>query len=333
MIRYKYVLKDYRTWLNGLSKLLKIPVVKRKMVLDGEWGDGYIYAANINSDISYVIVNWTPRNDVCLFRKKSVEYGLNLFFTQTQVSNFFKISEQGEEVIGHHPIQNTIYLTSTNFDVEYTFSAGSQLRIVGIHFSPELLRKGVKKDILLNIQLYTGQGIHNFDREPMTFEYRSILDDIFNVDHNSPMSNLLLHNRIMLLAEKFLSDFLEKAMHWEKNPGGRKKEKEKDIHALKEVEEILSDEKLDKFPSIETLSRTAMMSSTKLKTKFKLVYGMKLYEFYNRSRLEKAKDMLQSGKYSVKETGHTIGFSNLSNFARAFKKEFGFLPNELLRNK
>ncbi len=60
---------------------------------------------------------------------------------------------------------------------------------------------------------------------------------------------------------------------------------------------------------------------------------MKLYEFYNRSRLEKAKDMLQTGKYSVKETGHTIGFSNLSNFARAFKKEFGFLPNEVLRNR
>jgi len=42
--------------------------------------------------------------------------------------------------------------------------------------------------------------------------------------------------------------------------------------------------------------------------------------------------MLQSGKYSVKEVGHDIGFSNLSNFAKAFKKEFGILPNEMLRN-
>ena len=75
-----------------------------------------------------------------------------------------------------------------------------------------------------------------------------------------------------------------------------------------------------------------MMSSTKLKTKFKNVYGMKLYEFYNRNRLEKAKEMLQSGKYSVKEVGHDIGFSNLSNFAKAFRKEFGILPNEMLRN-
>ena len=75
----------------------------------------------------------------------------------------------------------------------------------------------------------------------------------------------------------------------------------------------------------------AMMSSTKLKSKFKTVYGMKLYEFYNRNRLEKAKEMLLSGSYSVKEAGLEIGFSNLSNFAKAFKKEFGVLPKEMLR--
>ena len=76
-----------------------------------------------------------------------------------------------------------------------------------------------------------------------------------------------------------------------------------------------------------------MMSTTKLKTKFKQVYGMKLYEFYNRNRLEKAKEMLKSGHYSVKQVGYDIGFSNLSNFAKAFKKEFGMLPKDMLGAK
>ena len=76
-----------------------------------------------------------------------------------------------------------------------------------------------------------------------------------------------------------------------------------------------------------------MMSSTKLKTKFKQIYGMKLYEFYNRNRLEKAREMLQTGKYSVKQAGMDIGFSNLSNFAKAFKKEFGILPKDILKSR
>ena len=76
-----------------------------------------------------------------------------------------------------------------------------------------------------------------------------------------------------------------------------------------------------------------MMSSTKLKTRFKQIYGMKLYEFYNRRRLEQAKEMLKSGNFSVREAGVNIGFSNLSNFAKAFKKEFGILPRQILKSK
>jgi AraC-like DNA-binding protein len=73
----------------------------------------------------------------------------------------------------------------------------------------------------------------------------------------------------------------------------------------------------------------AMMSSTKLKAKFKEVYGMKLYEYYNRNRLLKAKEMITGGRTTIKEAAYSIGFSNLSNFSRAFKKEFGFLPGQI----
>ena len=60
---------------------------------------------------------------------------------------------------------------------------------------------------------------------------------------------------------------------------------------------------------------------------------MKLYEFYNRHRLQQAREMLKTGSYSVKQVGINIGFSNLSNFAKAFKKEFGLLPKEILKSK
>jgi AraC-like DNA-binding protein len=72
----------------------------------------------------------------------------------------------------------------------------------------------------------------------------------------------------------------------------------------------------------------AMMSSTKLKKRFKEVYGMKLYEFYNHNRLQKARELLESGQSSVKEVAYKIGFANLSNFSKAYKKAFGILPKE-----
>ena len=71
------------------------------------------------------------------------------------------------------------------------------------------------------------------------------------------------------------------------------------------------------------------MSSTKLKKRFKEVYGMKLYEYYNNNRLKKAKALLENGEASVKEAALQIGFANLSNFSKAFKKEFGVLPKQM----
>nr|WP_255551783.1 helix-turn-helix transcriptional regulator [Aridibaculum aurantiacum] len=74
----------------------------------------------------------------------------------------------------------------------------------------------------------------------------------------------------------------------------------------------------------------AAMSPSKLKNSFKEIYGMPVYQYYQKHRMNKAKAMLLSRKYSVKEVGMELGYSNLSNFAKAFKKSFDQLPSDIL---
>ena len=333
MVRYAYQLKDFRGWLKGFSRILKLPVQNGQIIIPHSMGDGYIKAANINQDISYIIMNFSLNDDLVLLRKKSSLYGLSLFFNQVNVSDFFVIREPHNSITDKAPNRSNIFLSSTNYDLEVTYSRNSRLRRVGIFFSPNFVSRCVKKDILVDLLVYADNRLRNINKEPITFEYRQLLEDIFLADRSSPISHLLLQNRVLLLAEKFLHSFLTKVPLLKETGGLKQRDKEKDLEALKDVERILSNNKLDKFPSIDMLSKTAMMSSTKLKTKFKQIYGMKLYEFYNRNRLEKAKEMLQTGKYSVKQVGVNIGFSNLSNFAKAFKKEFGILPKEILKGR
>jgi AraC-like DNA-binding protein len=333
MIRYAYQLKDFRSWLKGFSKLLKLPVVAGTIQIPPPIGNGYVQAVNINSDISYVVMNFSLNDDIVFLRKKSSLYGLSLFFNQVNVSDFFVIREPHNTITDKSPSRSNIFLSSTNYDLEVTYSRQSKLKRVGIFFSPSFVSRYIKKEILLDLLVYADNRLRNINKEPITFEYRQLLEDIFTADLQSPISHLLLQNRVLLLSEKFLHTFLTKAPILKETGGLKQRDKEKDIEALKDVERILSNNKLDKFPSIDILSKTAMMSSTKLKTKFKQIYGMKLYEFYNRNRLEKAKEMLRTGKYSVKQVGLNIGFSNLSNFAKAFKKEFGILPKEILKGK
>jgi len=333
MIRYVYQLRDFRSWLKGFSRVLKLPVVAGKIQIPRPIGDGYVLAANINTDISYAVMDFSLNSDLVFLRKKSSLYGLSLFFNLINVSDFFLIREPHNAITDKSPSRSNIFLSSTNYDLEVTYSRGSRLRRVGIFFSPTFVSHCVKKDILLDLLIYADNRLRNINKEPITFEYRQLLEDIFSADHQSPVNHLLLQSRVLMLTEKFLSAFLVKAPLLKESGGLNQRDKEKDIEALKDIERILSNNKLDRFPSIDLLSKTAMMSSTKLKTKFKQIYGMKLYEFYNRNRLEKAKEMLQTGKYSVKQVGMNIGFINLSNFAKAFKKEFGILPKEIIKGR
>jgi AraC-like DNA-binding protein len=47
--------------------------------------------------------------------------------------------------------------------------------------------------------------------------------------------------------------------------------------------------------------------------------------------MQKARLMLLSGNYSIKDVGYSLGYSNLSNFTLAFKKEFHKLPSEITK--
>ncbi len=82
-------------------------------------------------------------------------------------------------------------------------------------------------------------------------------------------------------------------------------------------------------PPLTTLTSMAAMSGTSLKTKFKKMYGDNVFEFYQRKRMQKARVLLLTQRYSIKEIGRELGYINLSNFSIAFKKEFGELPSEL----
>ena len=84
-------------------------------------------------------------------------------------------------------------------------------------------------------------------------------------------------------------------------------------------------------PTFTSLTKIALMSSTSLKTKFKKMYGTTVFEYFQSVRMQRARILLLTHKYSVKQIGRQLGYSNLSNFTIAFKKEFNQLPRELIK--
>lgn len=86
-------------------------------------------------------------------------------------------------------------------------------------------------------------------------------------------------------------------------------------------------ENLSRKLSAEQIAASAGFSKFYFLRLFKKVTGCTLVQYINLLRCEQAKELLKTGKHTVKETALLCGFDNLSYFTNVFKKYTGSLPN------
>ena len=79
-------------------------------------------------------------------------------------------------------------------------------------------------------------------------------------------------------------------------------------------------------PQLPELAKLAGMSISKLTDLYRQVFGDSIYDYFQKARMEEAGYLLKQAGYSVSETGHRLGFSNLSHFSRLFEKHYGLTP-------
>lgn len=107
--------------------------------------------------------------------------------------------------------------------------------------------------------------------------------------------------------------------------------KHADYERILHAAEILVNN-IENPPDTMQLSCTVGLSRSKLQRCFHRVYGVSPFEYLRNHRLQMAMRLLQSGEINVTEAALSVGYSNLSYFAKAFKIMFGVAPGELLHN-
>lgn len=75
-----------------------------------------------------------------------------------------------------------------------------------------------------------------------------------------------------------------------------------------------------------------LVSRTNLHLKLKALTGESANEFIRRMRMNKAVELLKTGRYSVSEVSVMVGYSTASYFSTSFKKFFGELPSDYVKN-
>jgi AraC-like DNA-binding protein len=80
-------------------------------------------------------------------------------------------------------------------------------------------------------------------------------------------------------------------------------------------------------PSLLHLAHECGLTHNKLTSGFRELFGSTVYEYLRQIRLEKARELLLSGDHNVTEVCYTVGYSNLSHFAKMYKQRYGESPS------
>lgn len=89
---------------------------------------------------------------------------------------------------------------------------------------------------------------------------------------------------------------------------------------------------LGKAPSLNELAASSGLSLIKLKRGFKSVFGNSVYSLFMQERMHEARRRLLAGRATVTEVATDLGYSNVSHFSAAFRKQFGVNPACLKRS-
>lgn len=321
-ISYKYT--DHATYLQNLADKLKVKNENNTIWLPPAIGSGYIKMIVMANGLQVLINECTINTDLRVVREPTDTQFYTLRFDQVSNMKTLSIKMEDELLEENHQFYSGAFLTNSLSDFEYTINAGTEDRCVNIYFTEEWFNKysGVKStDYFLTKYLSLKTAAFTF--EVLNIDYRELMEEIFSLKEDHPIYKTVLQNRVMLLLEKFLRNLYNKMLHPVEEGGVE----DGDIKRMMQVESVLVSNLSVAPPSLAELARIGMMSETKLKVVFKKIYGLTPYEYYQKNRMLKARQLLNKRKFSVKQIGMQLGFQNLSNFTIAYKKAFNILPS------
>lgn len=176
------------------------------------------------------------------------------------------------------------------------------------------------------IQQYLSLKTESFDIEKLDEGYFKLMNELCHVSDDAPLRQIYVMNRVNLLIERFFRRLYGKMRLLK----GEFNLSEDDVQRLIRVEKILTDDFRNSPPTIDRLAKTVSMSATKLKINFKQMYGQSIYAYFQKARLQRARQLLMEGKKTVTKVAEEVGYNSTSNFILAFKKQYGHLPGDLI---
>lgn len=314
MIKLEYSLTNYKELLRYIAKGLGLKITDQTVSFKESIGEGTIKELSFDNGLQVLLYNYTPKDKILFKQVKTNNEVFTLRFDDINLNNSTSLNKA------------SVFLASSKYEGMMLVEPGFHVKSINIAFTSEWLNEFLNYDEAGEmLKKYIALKMGAYIYEPLDAEYRRLMQEVFEAGRDKRFEKICIQNRIVIMIERFLTRLYKKTSDANFNVNLS----HDDILRLKQAEAALIKDFSFEAPTINQLARIAAMSPSKLKASFKKIYGLPVYQYYQKQRMIKAKAMLLSKKYSLSEIAEEVGFTGTHNFTKAYKKMFDQLPERI----
>lgn len=331
MIALIYPGGDYAEILRLYARYFHVQPINNKVFLPSHVGSGFFEFIELPMNIQAWLSDFIINDDLHLVRRKSEEEFINLRLDIIEGSQQTELLVNQKKAMGFSD-KAYIFINSTRVGLAYKARKGAKAKSINLRLSKQTLKALLPQDSSFDLIECPGPGN---DEElpvgqcflPASVEMIGLLHQLFELDAAESQYKLKFFNRCLQLLELVVRQLKagRQQVHAETRPISRP-----DYEAILQLEANITRDFTQELPPQDELAAKVYMSVSKLKYTFKSVFGTSIYTHYQKARMQKALELLQTGK-ALGEIADELGFKDPASLTRNFKKEFQLAPRQIRR--
>lgn len=232
---------------------------------------------------------------------------------------------------GLHPTlgSNRAYFSGSGISPGYWNQdyAGQRSMVVNVEMQPELVQStfGYLPDAIASL-LYKGQDWKASFYPTVTPALRSLAQQIWKAPYSGAMQQMYLYSKawelLAMQIDLLVADQAKAVTEANFRPDT--------IARLHYAKEILT-KQLEHPPSLSDIARQVGVSDRTLLRGFRRLFGTTPMGYLTQQRMQRARQLLREGHWTVAEAARMVGYGHLGHFATAFRRQFGMNPRECLQ--
>jgi len=310
-------------WVEGLAAGINGYVEGNYIRIADEVQQGNRYVLQINDQLSAFIIDVTYRQDVVYKLRNTRNDFVGLYFNLSEGDSIHILNEVTRSA-GRWGYNLGIFDADLNGD--FQVKSGSTTYMIAIFIKKNALKQYLSRipqhqqivESIFDPELNT---IVRFDR--MSNHAWWLMNELRKVPPSGPLYDLYITGTVYGLIADYLDQIINQEIIIEQVFP-------EDVGHIISSQAYLIAHIETAFPGIQFLAAAANMSETKYKKLFKKISGISPHLFFQSNKLSYAKEMLETGEFTIGEIADKFGFFDSTHLIEQFKNTYGVPPKEYL---